>query len=166
MATTEEERDSLDFAVAAYHEDGDWQVEEIVHALTDDVETLATVLRRFPADGGALGMISVADDFAVLVRAPGGVHGAEVRLLLSDVTAAEVWPLARSILDRLGLPGPDEDDAPEPAGDLDLLHDLGVDARDLGNLLDDELYPDELLSALATRLGFGDLFDRVVGFVD
>ena len=162
MASTEDERESLDFAVAAFHEDGAWQVREIVHALTDDVETLAAVLRRFPAEGGALGMISVADDFAVLMRAP----GAEVRLILSDVTAATEWPLALSILERLGLPAPEEDDAPVPAGDLDLLHDLGVDARDLGHLLDEGLYPDELLSAVAARLGFGELFDLAVGFVD
>ena len=34
----------------------------------------------------------------------------------------------------------------------------------MGALLDDvELYPDEMLSDIARRLGFGDLFDDAVG---
>ena len=37
-------------------------------------------------------------------------------------------------------------------------------AIDLGVLLDDaDLYPDEILSDVASRLGFGELFDDVVG---
>ena len=56
------------------------------------------------------------------------------------------------------------DDDPVPAGHLDLLSDLGMPAMDLGVLLDDaDLYPDEILSDVASRLGFGDLFDDVVG---
>jgi hypothetical protein len=36
---------------------------------------------------------------------------------------------------------------------------------DLGALLDDtDLYPDEILSEVASSLGFGDLFDDAVGF--
>ena len=51
-----------------------------------------------------------------------------------------------------------------PAGDLDLLGDLGLHAFDMGALLDDvELYPDDVLSDIASRLGFGDLFDDAVG---
>jgi hypothetical protein len=37
-------------------------------------------------------------------------------------------------------------------------------AMDMGALLDDvELYPDEMLSDIATRLGFGALYDEAVG---
>ena len=49
-------------------------------------------------------------------------------------------------------------------GDLELLGDLGMHAMDLAVLLDDvELYPDEMLSDIARRLGFGPLFDEAVG---
>ena len=86
-------------------------------------------------------------------------------MLLSDVTAAEEWELARSALDFLGLPPLDDEDEPAPAGDLELLGDLGMHAMDLAVLLDDvDLYPDEMLSEVARRLGFGELFDDVVGF--
>ena len=56
-------------------------------------------------------MVSVDEDFFVLVR----VKGSTTRVLLSDVTAAEEWELARSVVEFLGLPPPEEDEEPEPA---------------------------------------------------
>ena len=160
MSTSADGADGVDFALAAYREEGVWQVQEIAHSLLDDVHTLATALRRFPGDGGALGMIAVDEDFFVLMR----VAGADVRLVLSDVTAADEWEIARSAVEHLGLPYPEEDDEQAPAGDLNLFADLGIPAMDLGVLLDDyDLYPDEMLSDVARRLGFGVLFDEAVG---
>ena len=155
-----ESDEAVDFAVAAYREDGVWQVDELAHDLVGDVESLAHALRRFPGDGGALGIVAIDEDFFVLAR----VIGPSVRLLLSDVTAAEEWELASSVVDHLGLPDPEDEDEPEPAGDLDLLGDLGVSAVEIAELLDDdELYPDELLSEIADRLGFGGEFDDAIG---
>ena len=58
----------------------------------------------------------------------------------------------------------DERDEDEPAGDLALLADLGVAEEVMEELLDDvDLYPDEVLSDLARLMGFGELFDDVVG---
>ena len=157
MSETDE---AIDFALAAYREDGVWQVDELAHDLVGDVESLAHALRRFPGDGGALGLVAIDEDFFVLAR----VVGPSVRLLLSDVTAAEEWELASSVVEHLGLPDPEDDDEPEPAGDLDLLGDLGVSAVEMAELLDDdELYPDELLSDVAGRLGFGAEFDDAIG---
>jgi putative tRNA adenosine deaminase-associated protein len=85
-------------------------------------------------------------------------------VLLSDVTAADEWELAASAIDFLGLPPPEDEDEQVPAGDLDLLGDLGMQAMDMGVLVDDfDLYPDEMLSEVARRLGFGPLFDEAVG---
>ena len=137
-----EQVDGVDFALAVYRE-------EVVHAL-----------RRFPGDGGALGLIGIDEDFFLLVR----VAGAATTLLLSDVTAADEWELAGTAVEHLGLPLPEEEDAPEPAGDLGLLADMGMSAMDMAILLDDvDLYPDEMVSEIARRLGFGDLFDDIVG---
>jgi putative tRNA adenosine deaminase-associated protein len=152
--------DAVDFALAAYREEGVWQVAELTHDHVDDVETLASALRRFPGDHGAVGLVAIDEDFFVVVR----VAGATVRVLLSDVTAADEWELAASVVEFLGLPMPEEEDEPEPAGDLGLLADAGMSAMDMGVLLDDvDLYPDEMLSEVARRLGFGDLFDDAVG---
>jgi putative tRNA adenosine deaminase-associated protein len=157
---TTDQIEGVDFALAAYREEGVWQVQELAHSLLDDVHGLATALRRFPGDGGALGLVAVDEDFFLLAR----VAGARIRLLLSDVTAADEWEVARSAVELLGLPPPEDEDDPAPAGDLDLLGDLGMNAMDMGVLLDDEeLYPDEMLSEVARRLGFGALFDEAVG---
>ena len=155
-----EQLDAIDFAVAAYLEDGEWQVEELTDDVLEGVEALSHALRRFPSDAGALGLVAVDEDFFVIVR----VAGHETRVLLSDVTAADEWELASSAVDFLGLPPPEDDDEQVPAGDLDLLGDLGIGAMDMGALLDDvELYPDELLSDVARRVGFGSQFDEAVG---
>ena len=155
-----EQLDEVDFALAAYREEGVWRVQELAHDVLADVETLSHALRRFPGDGGAVGMVAVDEDFFVLVR----VAGSHSRVLLSDVTAADEWELAASAVDFLGLPPPEDEDDAVPAGDLDLLGDLGLHAMDLAVLLDDvDLYPDEMLSDVARRLGFGPLFDKAVG---
>lgn len=152
--------EDVDFALAAYREEGVWQLQEIAEPAYDTVEALAHALRRFPGDGGAVGLVAVDEDFFVIVR----VAGSTTRVLLSDFTAADEWELAQSAVDFLGLPPPEEDDDPAPAGDLDLLSDLGMQAMDMGVLLDeDELYPDEMLSEVARRLGFGEQFDDEVG---
>ena len=156
-----EQIEGVDFALAAYREEGEWQVVELAHALLTDIPSLAHALRRFPGDGGALGLVAIDEDFFVIVR----VAGPSVRILLSDITAADEWELARSAVQELGLPEPEDDDDQVPAGDLDILGDLGMHAMDMAVLLDDfDLYPDEMLSDIARRLGFGQLFDDTVGF--
>jgi putative tRNA adenosine deaminase-associated protein len=156
-----EQSDGVDFALAAFRDDGEWQLQEIASPAYDSVDSLSHALRRLPGDAGAVGMVAVDEDFFVLVR----VDGSSTRVLLSDVTAAEEWELARSALDVLGLPPLEDEDEPAPAGDLELLGDLGLHAVDLAVLLDDaDLYPDEVLSEVARSLGFGELFDDVVGF--
>lgn len=154
--------DGIDFAVAAFREGGQWRVSDLARDQTADVATVAHALRRLPGDDdGAVAMVAVDEDFFVVVR----VSGSTTRALLSDVTAAEDWELAASVVAFLGLPEEeieDEDD-PVPAGDMGLLDDLGCSAIELAALLDEDLYPDEVLSEVALRLGFGDLFDDAVG---
>ena len=150
----------VDFALVVYREENVWRVEEISDDKLHDVDTLSAELRRWPGDFGSLGLVSIDEDFFVLAR----VAGPSVRLLLSDVTAATEWPLARSVLETLELDLPDEEDDQEPAGDLGIVADLGVPAMDMGALLDDEdLYPDEVLGEIAHKLGFGALYDDAVG---
>ena len=155
-----EQSGGVDFALAAFLEDGEWQVQDIATPAFDTVEALGHALRHVSGEAGAVGMVAVDEDFFVLVR----VTGSTTRVLLSDVTAADEWEIAQSVIDFLGLPPPEDDDVEVPAGDLDLLADLGLHAIDMGALLDDvELYPDEMLSEIARQLGFGKLFDDAVG---
>lgn len=154
-----EQSGEIDFALAAWVEDG-WQVQDIAPPAFETIESLSHALRHVSGESGAVGMVAVDEDFFVLVR----VDHTTTRVLLSDVTAADEWELAQSAMDFLGLPPPEDDDIQVPAGDLDLLADLGLHAIDMGALLDDvEAYPDEVLSDIARRLGFGELFDDAVG---
>ena len=155
-----EQSGEVDFALAAFREDGAWQVQEIASPAFDSVDSLSHALRQVARDEGAVGMVAVDEDFFVLVR----VTGASTRALLSDVTAADEWELAASAVAFLGLPPPEDEDDQVPAGDLNLLGDLGMHAMDMGVLLDDvDLYPDEMLSDVARKLGFGELFDDAIG---
>jgi putative tRNA adenosine deaminase-associated protein len=154
--------DGIDFALAVYREEGVWTLAELASDAVVDLDTLAHALRRFPGDGGAIGLIGVDEDFFVVAR----VAGANVRVLLSDVTAADEWELAGSVVDFLGLPTDDLDDEPEPAGDLGIFADQGLSAMDLGIILDDDMYPDEAISEIASKLGFGALFDNAVGLTN
>ncbi len=152
---------ATDFAVAVYREEGQWVVVGLPPSAADSLERLLHAIRQQPGEGGTLGFVSVADDFFVAVR----VFGDDERLLLSDVTAAEDWPLAREVLDRLELPMPDEEDLEQlqPAGDPGLFADLGVPAMEIAMLCEDaDLYPDEQLDSIANRVGFGEEFRQTL----
>lgn len=151
--------DAVDFAVIAYLVEGEWEVDELTLDHLVDAETLVAALGRLPGEG-AVALVAVDEDWFLVARVVQG----RARLLLSDVTAAEEWDLAASVLDLLGLPEPEEDDEQVPAGELDLLADLGMGAVTLTELIADlDLYPEEVLSEVAGELGFGDDFDEVVG---
>src|SRR4051812_28022448 len=113
-------RDTEDsLAIVVYREDGVWQSGVLPERVTDDLDGLVAVLRQQPGENGAIAVVNVADEFFVAVR----VRGEEVRLLLSDVTAAVAWDLARQVVDRLGMEAPGDDDLGEvwPAGDMSIF---------------------------------------------
>ncbi len=153
---------AVDFALVAYRDEGIWQVQPLPLRAGEDLDELILALRPWPSDTGALGFVSVDEDFFVLAR----VLGPDVRLLLSDITAATEWPLASGVVDLLDLPEPDDEEDTQPAGDLGIVADLGVSAMDMGVLCDDpDLYPDEVLSDVARRLGFAAQFAAAVDAV-
>lgn len=161
MADSQVEGTGTDFAVAAYREEGRWVAAPLPVRAADSLPTLVHALRQQPGEAGAIGLVSVAEDFFVAVR----VLGEEERLLLSDVTAAQDWPIAREVLDHLDLPMPEGEDLDDvqPAGDLAIFEDLGLPPMEVAALCEDlELFPDEVLTSMATRLGFGVEFEHAV----
>jgi putative tRNA adenosine deaminase-associated protein len=148
-------------AVVVYREDGVWQCGLLPERVTDDLDGLLAALRQQPGDSGSIGFVNVADEFFVALR----VRGDESRMLLSDVTAAVAWDLARQVVARLGIEVPGEDDLEDvwPAGDMAIFDDLGLDEMELGAVLSDlDAYADEMLTTIAARLGFGDAYERAV----
>jgi putative tRNA adenosine deaminase-associated protein len=151
--------DSL--AVVVFREEGAWQSGALPSRVTDDLQALIDMLRQQPGDDGAIALVNVADEFFVAVRVMAGA----VRILLSDVTAAVAWDLARQVVSHLSIIAPSDDELEEiwPAGDLSIFSDLGIDEMELGALLSDvDAYADEMLVALSRRLGFADVYDRAV----
>ncbi|TAK68177.1 MAG: hypothetical protein EPO13_11510 [Actinomycetota bacterium] len=148
--------DTVDFALAVWREDGSWVVSPLPARALSGLDEILRSLRQLPADDGALGLVAVADEFFLMIR----VNGEHVRLLLSDLNAAYDWALADEVAERLGIDVPDDEEELaeiEPAGDLTLLADLGMEAAELGLLCSDpELYPDEQVSSIAARLGFAE----------
>ncbi len=160
MPQDPDDLEGVDFALVAYREGGDWRVEELDDEHLVDLDSLTGELRRVPGDFGSLAMISFEEDYLLLVRVTAG----HTRVLLSDVTAATEWPMARSVVSELEIPMPEDDDEQVPAGDLGIVADLGLPAMDLGAMLDDfDLYPDEVLGDIASTLGFGALYDDALG---
>jgi putative tRNA adenosine deaminase-associated protein len=155
---------AADFALSAVREDGIWSVTPLPPAAADDLDHMLHVLRQQPGDTGAIGLLSFAEDFFVVIR----LVGDDVRILLSDVTAAFDTPFASQVLDRLGLQMPDGDDEDdiEPAGDLDLLADLGISPLLMAELCDDlDLYPDDVFGQLAEQIGFSEQYAAAVRLV-
>lgn len=149
-----DELDEVELAVVAHRVRGRWRLDDLPDRALLDVGAIERELQAYAAS--AVALLSVGEDFAVVVRA-----GDPVRLVLSDLTAATEWSLARSVAERLGIEVGD-DDEPEAAGDLALLVDLGLPADDLAALVDDEPHPDDLLVAIADELGFADELEEVL----
>jgi putative tRNA adenosine deaminase-associated protein len=150
---------AVDFGLIAWHEDGRWTASGLVE--TRDIGLLIDSLKAQQTNGGAIAMIAIEDEFVIIAR----VLGDQMRMMISDVTYALDYDVASDLVEVLDLDFPEEEDEPSPAGDLDLLGDLGVGEMELLTILDDpELYPDEALEAIANRLGFGDQLNKLAEF--
>jgi len=154
------EADQADIAMIVFLDGDEWSVHELPDVEYRALSELESELRHFPDDADAFAMMSLYEDFVIIARLD---DDDELTVVLSDITAALNWQLARSVTDHLGLVVDDETDDQVAAGDLRILSDLGISATDLGDLLiDPELYPDEVMGEIADRLGFGELFDEYV----
>jgi putative tRNA adenosine deaminase-associated protein len=149
----------VDVAVVVFREDGQWQVGSLPHRAATDLPALLHAVRQQPSEGPTIAICSYGDDFFLVIRPDGD----DVRLMISDATAAGDWPVAREALDLVDEPQPEDDEAAAPAGDLDIFADLGIDSMELVAMCSDlEAYPDEILGQVAARLGFGPQFESVV----
>jgi putative tRNA adenosine deaminase-associated protein len=150
--------DEIDFVLAAYREDGEPRVQELAKDLANDLDELIVQLRRLPGDAGSIGFVSLVEEVFVIVR----VRGQHVQVLLSDGTAAAEWPIARDVADYLGEEIPEEEDEPEPMGDLGICSDLGLSDFDLGAIVDDlDMGSDEMLMAVADKIKLNPQFRKV-----
>lgn len=151
--------DDIDLVIALYREDGQPVAVALDLDLANDLDGLITQLRRIPGDGGAVGFVSIAAEFFVIVR----VRGKHVQVMLSDAVAANDWPIARDAVDFLSLDVPEEDEESFPVGDLDILADAGLRDFELEAVAGE--YEEEstvLLERIAKKVKFGPQYAKAV----
>ena len=151
--------DDVDLIVALYREDGSPVALALDYNLANDLEALITQLRRIPGDGGAVALVSIASEVFIIVR----VRGKHVQAFCSDAVAAADWPLARDVVDMLGLEVPEDEDESVPIGDLDILADAGLHDFELEAMAED--YDEDaatLVERIATRIKFGPEFAKAL----
>jgi len=68
-----------DIGVIAWHEDGRWSVAELE---TEDLTEIIDRLKGVRTNGGAVGLISIDEDFFIVARA----LGTSLQMMISDVT--------------------------------------------------------------------------------
>ncbi|MGY1659684.1 tRNA adenosine deaminase-associated protein [Geodermatophilus sp. SYSU D00705] len=148
------------WAVRVSRPEGRWQVELLATDAGDELPVLERALGE-PGTGGWPGPFVVVVDsrlyFVVLRHGPGGL----VRALISDATMQE-WILAAEVVERYGIAVDsdgafDDDETGWPGGDLDVFSDDGLPAEQLRTIVTaDDLWADEMVAAIAARLGFAD----------
>ena len=143
--------ETQDFAIEAWHEDGRWSIASLPDP--DDLTHIIDRLKKQQTNGGAVALIAIDDEFFLAIR----VLGTHVKFFISDVTCAIDYEVAAEFLELADIDQPEEDDEPLPAGDLDIFSDLGLQSMELSTICDDaDLFPDEQIEAIASRLGFGE----------
>ena len=140
-----------DFGVIAWHEDGRWELSELADCR--DLTRIIDQLKSQRTNGCAVALIAIDEEFFIAARS----LGTHLQMMISDVTYAADYDIAADLLDVLDLPFPEEDDEPQPGGDIDLFKDLGMNEMEIEAISHDvDLFPDEQIDAIATRLGFGE----------
>lgn len=144
------------WAVRAERRGDRWQVDLLAPDAGDELPVLERALGE-PGTSWPGPYVFVVDTrlyFVALTHGPGGM----VRALISDVTLQE-WLLASEVVERYGITVDttghvDDDEDGWPAGDLDLFADAGLTAEQLQPILIADLWADEMVAAVAERLGF------------
>jgi len=151
------------FAVRVARIEGRWRCELLAADADSELPVLEAALGEPGSPGWPGPFVIVVDSrlyFVVLRHGPGGM----VRALISDATFQE-WLLAAELVERYGIPvdagstveDAFDDEQGRPGGDLDVLADAGLPADQLTALLgSDEMWADELVLAIAGRIGFAD----------
>ncbi|MBS2964443.1 tRNA adenosine deaminase-associated protein [Actinocrinis puniceicyclus] len=152
--------DSLvDFAVAAYQEDGHWDAVGLPPHVAESLDAFLSALHQQVSEGPTIGLVGLGDEYFVAARPV----GARVLLFLSDVAAAVDDRIAGDVLDRVD-PGADPRElADGPIGDQDMFADLGLDPLELAFVCErlqrePEFGLGEAVGGIASRLGFGEQF--------
>ncbi|MFG1697562.1 tRNA adenosine deaminase-associated protein [Nonomuraea sp. NPDC049309] len=129
--------------------------------IVDDLGDAVTEALGLTGDELALLCVEVEDEWFAIARYQ-GIE--EPRVFLSDVHAIVSDSLGELFAEFAGV-APDKEGnglGVRPAGDFELLSDLGVSADELLELsMEEGMLPADILSVIAERLSFADELDRL-----
>ncbi len=149
----------VDFAVAAFQEDGHWDAVGLPPHVAESLDAFLSALHQQVSEGPTIGLVGLGDEYFVAARPV----GARVRLFLSDAAAAVDDRIAGDVVDRIDPAADPRELAEGPFGDQDIFADLGLDSLDLAFVCErlqrePELGLREAVGGIASRLGFGEQF--------
>ncbi|MBB5626377.1 tRNA adenosine deaminase-associated protein [Sphaerisporangium krabiense] len=156
-------RSSL-FAAAFVRMPDGWNGAEVDLAnveIADDLGDAVQDALGLQGDELALLCVEVEDEWFALVRYE---DEGDPRAFLSDAHAAAGDALGELFNELAGVVVPDKDAdvGIRPAGDFELLRDLGVSAEELLELsMEEGVLPADTLSVIAEKLSFADELDRL-----
>jgi putative tRNA adenosine deaminase-associated protein len=160
------------FAAALARTDEDWIAREMDLTGVEDLDALTDQLRDVITDAGASTVVLFVeedDEYLAIVRLDGEL---EPRVFLSDVRVVDSSVIAAMLYEEAAaesledvVDDTDDDDAdeeedgalraePDPAGDDDLLADLGMPGKVLLDLCAEEgMLPADVITAVCESLG-------------
>ncbi|RJL32099.1 tRNA adenosine deaminase-associated protein [Bailinhaonella thermotolerans] len=149
------------FAAVFSRADKDWRGAEVDLTGAGNIDDLIDAAHD-AAEGDELALLCVEaeDEWFGIVRMEGV---GDPRVFLSDARAGSLDPVGELFRELAGLPPEAETDlGVHPAGDLELLEDLGIGSDELLELsMEEGVLPAETLMVIAERLNFADELDRL-----
>ncbi|MDF2709649.1 MAG: hypothetical protein K0R62_5301 [Nonomuraea muscovyensis] len=152
------------FSAAVVKPTGGWSGAEVdlgEAEIVDDLGDAVTEALGLSGDELALLCVEVEDEWFAIARYFGED---EPRVFLSDAHAIAPGSLGELFAEFAGVATEKEGNTlgVRPAGDFELLSDLGISSDELLELsMEEGVLPADVLSVIAERLSFGDELDRL-----
>jgi putative tRNA adenosine deaminase-associated protein len=151
----------VDFAVAAFQEDGRWAAVGLPPHVAESLDAFLFALHQQVSEGPTIGLVGLGDEYFVAAR----LVGREVRLFLSNAAASADDRIAGEVVGRLDPAADPQEAAEAPLGDQGIFADLGLSPLDLAVAcerlqFERDLRLREVVAGIAARIGFGDQFAR------
>jgi putative tRNA adenosine deaminase-associated protein len=151
----------VDFAVAAYQEDGRWAAVGLPPHVAESLGAFLAAVRQQGSEGPAIGLVGLGDEYFLAAR----LVGPQVHLFLSDGAVAADDRIAGEALGRIDPEVDPEFAERGPTGDQRIFADLGLSALDLTVAcerlqVERDLSLVEAVEGIAHRIGFGEQFAR------
>lgn len=151
----------VDFAVAAYQEDGLWAAVGLPPHVAQSLGAFLAAVRQQGSEGPTIGLVGLGDEYFLAAR----LVGPEVRLFLSDAAVAADDRIAGEAFGRIDPEADPQVAEGGPSGDQRIFADLGLSPLDLTVVcerlqVERDLSLVEAVEGIAHRIGFGDQFAR------